>query len=110
MGALPSTRILFMYSSLKLIDMKKFIIERNLPGAGKLSAEELQNIAQTSCKVVGQVQNGYQWVQSFVTDDKIYCVHIAESREAIREHSSLADFPVNTIREVKTIIDPLTAG
>ncbi len=90
--------------------MKKFIIERNLPGAGNLSAEELQNMAQTSCQVVGQVKKGYQWIQSFVTDDKIYCVHIAESEAAIREHSSLANFPVNTIREVKTIIDPLTAG
>ena len=61
--------------------MKKFVIERTLPGAGNLSKEELQAISQTSCEVIGGLGKGYQWVQSFVTEDKIYCVHIAESEE-----------------------------
>jgi len=88
--------------------MKRFVIERNLPGAGNLSPEELQSIAQTSCAVIGDIGNGYQWVQSFVTDDKIYCIHIAENEEIVREHSRLGGFPVNTITEVKAVIDPMT--
>ena len=90
--------------------MKKFVIERNLPGAGNLSPEELQSIAQASNKVVDGLGKGYQWVESFVTENKIYCVHIAENEEIIREHAKLGGFPVNTISEVKTIIDPLTAN
>ncbi len=90
--------------------MKKFIIERNLPGAGNLTTEELQSISQTSCKVIGQVGNSYQWVQSFITEDKIYCIHIAESEEAVREHSKLGNLPVNTISEIKGVIDPMTGN
>lgn len=90
--------------------MKKFVIERNLPGAGNLSPEELQAISQTSCGVVSELGKSYQWVQSFVTGDKIYCIHIAESEEAVREHARLGGFPVNTVSEVVTIIDPVTAG
>lgn len=90
--------------------MKKFIIERNLPGAGNLTTEELQSIAQTSCNVIGQVGHSYQWIQSFITEDKIYCIHIAESEEAVREHSRLANFPVNTISEIKGVIDPMTGN
>jgi Protein of unknown function (DUF4242) len=90
--------------------MKKFVIERNLPGAGNLSPEELQAIAQTSCEVVGQLGKPYHWIQSFVTEDKIYCIHIAESEEMVREHAGLGKFPINTVAEVKAIIDPLTSN
>ena len=90
--------------------MKKFVVERNLPGAGNLSPEELQAISQTSCEVINQLGKPYYWIQSFITDDKIYCIHIAESEEVVREHARLAKFPVNTIAEVKTVIDPLTSN
>jgi hypothetical protein len=89
--------------------MKKFVIERNLPGAGNLTPEELQAISQTSCSVIGEIGQSYQWVQSFVTEDKIYCIHIADSEEAVREHARLGGFPVNSVSEVVTIIDPITA-
>lgn len=90
--------------------MKKFVIERNLPGAGNLSAEELHSIAQTSCAVVSELNQPYHWVQSFVTDDKIYCIHIAESEEAVRQHAKMGNFPINTIAEVRAVIDPSTAS
>jgi len=90
--------------------MKKFVVERTLPGAGNLSPEELQAISQTSCEVINQLGKPYYWIQSFITDDKIYCIHIAESEEVVREHARLAKFPVNTIAEVKTVIDPLTSN
>ena len=90
--------------------MKKFVIERNLPGAGNLSAEELQAISQASCAVINELGKPYHWVQSFVTDDKIYCIHIAESEEAVREHARLGNFPINTISEVKAVIDPQTSN
>ncbi len=90
--------------------MKKFVIERILPGAGNLSPEELQAISQLSCDVAQQIGKPYHWIQSYVTDDKIYCVHIAESEEVIREHARLGNFPINTVSEVRTIIDPLTSS
>jgi hypothetical protein len=90
--------------------MKKFVVERNLPGAGNLSPEELQAISQTSCQVISQLGKPYHWIQSYITDDKIYCIHIAESEAVVREHAQLGRFPINTIAEVKTIIDPLTAN
>ena len=89
--------------------MKKFVIERDLPGAGQLSAEALQTISQTSCAVVGELGEPYHWVQSFVTDDKIYCIHIAESEEVVREHARRGGFPIDSIAEVKAIIDPTTS-
>jgi hypothetical protein len=89
--------------------MKKFVIERNLPGAGNLTAEELQAISQASVEAIKKLGKPYYWIQSFVTEDKIYCIHIAESEEVVREHARLGKFPVNTISEVKTIIDPLTS-
>lgn len=89
--------------------MKKFIIERNLPGAGNLTKEELQNIAKTSCMVALEMGNGYQWVETLVTEDKMFCVHIAENEEAIREHARKGNFPCNAVREVKTIFGPMTA-
>ena len=90
--------------------MKKFLIERILPGAGNLSPNELQELARTSCEVICSMGKPYHWVQSFVTEDKIYCIHIAESEEAVREHASKGKFPINTISEVKTVIDPLTSN
>ncbi|HEV9038385.1 MAG TPA: DUF4242 domain-containing protein [Puia sp.] len=90
--------------------MKKFLIERILPGAGNLSPQELQDIARASCEVVCSLGKPYHWIQSFVTEDKIYCIHIAESEEAVREHSRLGKFPINTISEVKSVIDPLTSN
>lgn len=90
--------------------MKKFVVERNLPGAGNLSEQELQSIAETSCNAISRLEKPYHWIQSFITGDKIYCIHIAESEEVIREHARLGKFPVNSICEVKTIIDPVTAN
>jgi len=86
--------------------MKKFVVERNFPGAANMSAEELQSLSQASNNVIEKLDKPYTWVQSYITGDKIYCVHIAESEEDIREHARLGKFPINTISEVKTIIDP----
>ena len=90
--------------------MKKFVVERNLPGAGNLSAEELQAISQTSCEVISRIGKPYHWIQSFITEDKIYCIHIAENESVVREHARLGKFPVHTISEVKNVIDPLTSN
>jgi Nickel responsive protein SCO4226-like len=90
--------------------MKKFVVERNLPGAGNLTPEELQVISQTSCEAINQLDKPYHWIQSFITGDKIYCIHIAESEEVIREHAGIGKFPINTVSEVKVIIDPLNAN
>jgi hypothetical protein len=90
--------------------MKKFVVERNLPGAGNLSPEELQAISQTSCEAIDKLEKPYLWIQSYITDDKIYCIHIAESEEVIREHAKLGKFPINTVSEVKTIIDPVNSN
>lgn len=90
--------------------MKKFVVERNFPGAANLSPEELQTISQTFCDAIGKLKKPHHWIQSYVTEDKIYCIHIAESRAAILEHAKLGRFPVNTISEVTTIIDPLNCN
>ena len=90
--------------------MKKFVVERNLPGAGNLSPQELQAISQTSCESIGKLGKPYFWVQSFVTEDKIYCIHIADSESVVREHAKLGNFPVNTVAEVVAVIDPLTSN
>ncbi len=90
--------------------MKKFIVERKLPGAGNMSPEEVQAISKTSVDVIAGMDKPYSWVQSFVTDDKIYCIHIAESEEDIRAHSASGNFPIHTIEEIKIVIDPLNAG
>lgn len=89
--------------------MKKFVIERELPGAGKMTAEELQAISQTSVSVISVLGKPYKWVESYVTADKIYCIHEAESEDLVRHHSKCADFPVDRIEEVNAIIDPSTA-
>ena len=90
--------------------MKKFVVERTLPGAGTLSTEELRDIARTSCAVIDQLDSQYHWVESYITEDKIYCIHVAENEEQIRKHAQLGNFPVNRVSEVKTIIDPVTSN
>ena len=89
--------------------MPKYVIEREIPGAGKLSAGELHAISQKSCGVLGSMGPQIQWVHSYVTDDKIYCVYIAPSEEQVREHARQGGFPANRVSEVKAIIDPTTA-
>jgi hypothetical protein len=89
--------------------MPKYVIERDIPRAGSLSSEELRGISQTSCRVLGEMGPQIQWVQSYVTDDKIYCVYIAPDEATVREHARRGGFPANRISEVKTIIDPTTA-
>ncbi|HEV7642326.1 MAG TPA: DUF4242 domain-containing protein [Pyrinomonadaceae bacterium] len=89
--------------------MPKYVIEREIPGAGDLSAEQLHGVSQTSCNVLNEMGPQIQWVQSYVTGDKVYCVYIAPNEEMIREHASRGGFPANKISEVKNIIDPTTA-
>jgi hypothetical protein len=89
--------------------MPKYVIERELPGAGDLGAEELQGISQTSCNVLNDLGPQIQWVQSQVTDDKIYCTYIAPNEDMIRQHAEQGGFPANRISEVKSVIDPTTA-
>jgi cell division inhibitor SulA len=89
--------------------MPKYVIEREIPAAGKLSAEQLQAISQKSCGVLRDLGPQIQWVQSYVTDDKIYCVYIAPNEEMVREHAQQGGFPANRVSEVKGIIDPTTA-
>ena len=89
--------------------MPKFLIERELPGAGKLSAEDLRWISEKSCGVLRELAPDVQWVHSYVTDDKIYCVYRAPSADLIRKHAETAGFPANSIAQVRTVIDPTTA-
>jgi hypothetical protein len=89
--------------------MPKFIIEREIPRAGALSATELNGIAQKSCGVLQELGPSIQWVQSYVTDDKITCVYIAPNADIIREHAKRGGFPADRVMEVKTVIDPTTA-
>ena len=90
--------------------MPKFVIERELPGAGSLSASDLQAISQKSCGVLKELGPQIQWVESYVTDDKIYCVYLAANEELVREHAKRGGFPANRISQVRTVIDPTTAG
>jgi hypothetical protein len=89
--------------------MPKYVIERDIPGVGDSTADALQAVSQTSCNVLQELGPQIQWVQSYVTGDKIYCVYIAPNDEIIREHATRGGFPANRISEVKTIIDPTTA-
>jgi hypothetical protein len=89
--------------------MPKFVIERNLPGAGQLSPQELQAISQKSRGVLEKLGPKIQWVESYVTDDKVYCVYVAPSADLIREHARQGGFPADRIAEVKSVIDPTTA-
>jgi hypothetical protein len=89
--------------------MPKYVIEREIPGAGKLSANELKAISQKSCAVLRKMGPQIQWLESFVTDDKVYCVYVAPDAEAVGQHADLGGFPANRISEVKRVIDPTTA-
>ncbi len=89
--------------------MPKFVIEREIPGAGKLSPQELQAISQRSCSVLKGMGPQIQWVHSYVTDDKIYCVYIAPNEEAVREHAKQGGFPANKVSRVRSVVDPTTA-
>ena len=89
--------------------MPKYVIEREIAGAGNLSPEDLQGISQKSCSVLQNLGPQIQWVQSYVTDDKIYCVYIAPSEDMIRAHAQQGGFPANRISEIRTVIDPTTA-
>jgi len=89
--------------------MPKYLIERALPGAGKLSAEQLRGISQKSCSVLNNLGPQIQWIQSYVTGDKIYCIYRAPNEQMVREHARQGGFPANTISEIKTVIDPSTA-
>jgi hypothetical protein len=89
--------------------MPKYVIEREMPGVGDASAEDLRDASQTSCNVLTELGTQIQWVQSYVTGDKIYCIYIAPSEDMIREHARRGGFPANKISEIKTIIDPTSA-
>ena len=89
--------------------MPKFVIEREIPGAGELTEEQLQGISQTSCNVLQELGPTIQWVHSYVTDDKIYCVYIAPDEEMVRKHAKMGGFPANSVAQVRTIIDPTTS-
>ncbi|MGI8553977.1 MAG: DUF4242 domain-containing protein [Dehalococcoidia bacterium] len=89
--------------------MQKYLIEREVAGAGQLSVEELRTVSQTSLKAANQLGPQIQWVQSYITGDKIYCVYIAANEEIVREHAQLAGIPVNCISEIRSLADPTTA-
>ncbi len=90
--------------------MKRFIIERKIPGVGKMTTEELQDISKTSVAVISILGKPYHWIQSFVTEDKMYCIHEAENEGDIREHAKCGNFPVDRIEEIKAVIDSTTAN
>jgi hypothetical protein len=89
--------------------MPKYIIERNIPNAGALSAQDLHDISQKSCNVLSEMGPKIQWLESYVTDDKVYCVYIAPNEAAVKEHAEKGGFPADRISPVRTIIDPTTA-
>ena len=90
--------------------MKKYVIERNIPGAGNLTQDQLQAISQTSCGVLSEMgSDKIQWLHSYVTGDKIYCVYLAQNETLVREHAKKGGFPSDSVSEVKTIINPATA-
>ena len=89
--------------------MPKFVIERDIPEAGRLSSEQLQAISQKSCGVLREMGAQIQWVQSYVTDDKIYCIYMAPDEDAVRKHAQQGGFPANRISRIRSVIDPTTA-
>lgn len=90
--------------------MPRFVIEREMPGAGKLSQKELHDISQKSCTVIDKLgPEAIQWVESFVADDKIYCVYYAKGKEILKKHAEMGGFPANRIERVQEVIDPVTA-
>ena len=89
--------------------MPKYVIEREIPGAGKLTADQLKGIAQTSCGVLNNMGPQIQWIHSYVTGDKIYCIYHAPNEEMVREHAKQGGFPANSVSKVEAIIDPATS-
>jgi hypothetical protein len=89
--------------------MPKFVIEREIPGAGNMSPEDLRGISQTSCGVLQKMGSSIQWLHSYVTGDKIYCVYIAPNEEMVREHATKGGFPANKVSQIAAVIDPTTA-
>jgi hypothetical protein len=89
--------------------MPKFVIEREIPGVGKLSPQQLQAISQKSCAVLQEMGPRIQWIQSYVTDDRIYCVYIAPDEDTVRKHAQQGGFPANRISQVRSMIDPTTS-
>lgn len=89
--------------------MPKYVIERELPGAGKLSEDQLHAISQKSCGVLNDLGPQIQWIESYVTDDKIYCIYRAPNEDMVREHAKQGGFPANRVSEIRTVIDPTTA-
>jgi len=89
--------------------MPKFVIEREIPGAGKLTKAELQAVSQKSCGVLRELGPQVQWVESFVTDDKVYCIYIAPDEATVRKHAAMGGFPANKVAQVRTMIDPTAA-
>ena len=89
--------------------MPKFLIEREIPGAGELSADELKAVSQKSCDVLRGMGPQVQWVQSYVTGDKVYCVYVAPDEESVREHARRGEFPANKVSRITSVIDPTTA-
>jgi hypothetical protein len=90
--------------------MKTYVIERNIPAAGQFSAEKLKDISKTSCAVLKEMGPGIQWIQSYVTDNKIFCVYKAESIDLLKEHAKKGGFPINNVYEVSSVISPATAN
>ncbi|HTQ66695.1 MAG TPA: DUF4242 domain-containing protein [Puia sp.] len=90
--------------------MKTYVIERNIPGAGQFSAEKLKDISKTSCTVLKEMGPKIQWIHSYVTEDKIFCVYKAESIELLKEHAKRGGFPINAVYEVSSVISPATAN
>ncbi|MGG7036878.1 MAG: DUF4242 domain-containing protein [Flavobacterium sp.] len=89
--------------------MPKYVIERELAGAGNMTADQLKGISQTSCGALRQLGSEIQWINSYVTKDKIYCVYIAPNEDMVREHAKLGGFPINSVSKVSSVIDPTTA-
>ena len=89
--------------------MPKFVIEREIPGAGKMTPEQLKAVSQTSCGVLRTLGSEIQWVESYVTDNKIYCVYIAPDEALVRKHAEMGGFPANSVAQVRTVINPTTA-
>ena len=89
--------------------MKRYVIERDLPGIGKMTREQLKDAAATSNGALAKLSGKAQWLQSFVVDDKTFCIYLADSEASVREHARLSGFPANTITEVRSVIDPTTA-
>ncbi len=90
--------------------MKRYVIERDIPGVGKMNAEQLKAAAQTSNAALAKLDGKAQWVQSYVADDKTFCIYLAENEDAVREHARVSGFPASKITEVGGIIDPMTAA